>query len=179
MSDTQTFESVLEKIHTETIVRLPQAVSSQLPSRGPVMVAGMIDGVDFAAPLEPDGAKGHYLLIDKPLRAKLNSQIGDAVKIEITPTKEWTEQPVPADIKEAIQADKQAFVTWNATTPAARWEWVRSIRGTTNDETRRKRIRVACSKLSRGERRPCCFNSGSCTDPIVSKSGLLLTPKTS
>lgn len=172
----QTFKSVLEKIHTETIVRISQAVSNNLPSRGPVMVAGTIDGVEFAAPLEPDGAKGHYLLIDKTLQAKLDSQIGDTVTIEITPTKEWTEQPVPADIKEAIQADKQAFATWNATTPAARWEWVRSIRGTNNDETRKKRIRVACSKLSRGERRPCCFNSGACTDPTVSKSGRLLAP---
>ncbi len=176
MSDTHSFKTVLETIATETLVRIPQAVSSKLPSRGPVMVAGTIDGIDFAAPLEPDGAKGHYLLIDKKLHSKLKPQIGDAVTIEITPTKEWTEQPVPADIKEAIQADKQAFATWNATTPAARWEWVRSIRGTTNDETRKKRIRVACSKLSRGERRPCCFNSGVCTDPTVSKSGLLSPP---
>lgn len=168
------FKAPISNIQSHLLIQLPDEVSKQMPSRGPVMVNGTISTVSFAAPLEPDGAKGHYLLIDQKLKTQLKAGVGDMAEVELTPTKEWVEQPVPPDIKEAVLADEKAEVTWKATTPAARWEWVRWIRSTNNEQTRKKRIRVACSKLGRGERRPCCFNSGMCTDPTVSKSGLLL-----
>jgi hypothetical protein len=60
----------------------------------------------------------------------------------------------------------------------ARWEWIRWIGATNNTETRQRRIEVALSKLSHGERRPCCFNRSMCCIPEVSQNGALLEPET-
>ena len=58
----------------------------------------------------------------------------------------------------------------------ARWDWIRWINATAQQETRKRRIEVAFSKLKSGMRRPCCFNRGMCTEPYVSKNGVLLEP---
>ena len=55
----------------------------------------------------------------------------------------------------------------------ARWEWVRWINATRNLATRERRVEVAVSKLRSGKRRPCCFDLASCTDPELSKNGML------
>ena len=66
---------------------------------------------------------------------------------------------------------------WKEVTPAAHWDWIRWIRATNNPETSAKRIRVGCSKLKSGMSRPCCFNRSMCTDPEVSKGGVLVEPR--
>lgn len=48
------------------------------------------------------------------------------------------------------------------------------VRATKQPETRRRRIEVACSKLTAGTRRPCCFNRSACTVPEVSQNGVLI-----
>jgi len=53
---------------------------------------------------------------------------------------------------------------------------MRWIRATKNDDTRKRRIEVALSKLTAGMRRPCCFNRNLCTEPSVSHNGVLLAP---
>jgi hypothetical protein len=83
---------------------------------------------------------------------------------------------VPADLNEALAFDPQANALWVKITPMARWDWLRWIRATNNQETRNRRIEVALSKLNAGERRPCCFNRNSCTEPEVSKNGVLIEP---
>jgi hypothetical protein len=55
----------------------------------------------------------------------------------------------------------------------ARWEWVRWIKATKNPQTRQRRVEVGISKLRSGKRRPCCFDLASCTDPDLSKNGIL------
>ena len=49
------FEAALSTIETSTVLRLPEAASTKLPSRGQVAVHGTIDGVEFRTVLEPDG----------------------------------------------------------------------------------------------------------------------------
>ncbi|MEP0813130.1 MAG: YdeI/OmpD-associated family protein, partial [bacterium] len=98
---------------------------------------------------------------------------GDGVEVEIEPAKEWPEPEVPADLKTALAASPEAQAAWEDVTTAARWDWIRWINSTGNPETRRKRIGVACSKLETGKRRPCCFNRNMCTEPEVSKGGVL------
>ena len=91
------------------------------------------------------------------------------------PIKNWPDPDTPNDIMQALQDNAQAYGLWQQITPMARWEWVRWIRSTGRTETREKRIRVACSKLASGERRPCCWNRNLCTEPSVSKNGVLLS----
>jgi hypothetical protein len=173
------FEAKLEKVGNYIILRLPNEASAQLPSRGMAMVEGTINGRLFQAPLEPDGQKSHWLkwddLSDKA-QQDIGAKPGDTVTLAIAPSKEWPEPEVPADLRQALDADPEALAMWNSTTPIARWDWIRSVRSTPNAETRKRRIEVACSKLRGGKPRQCCFNRSECTDPAVSKGGKLLDP---
>jgi hypothetical protein len=138
------------------------------------MVEGTLNGVTFKTPLEPDGTWRHWFTPDNSLLQAANIKAGDTVKLQLTPIKDWVEPEVPADLQKAVAADHEVQQLWDAITHMARWEWVRWTRSTSNDETRQRRIKVACSKLKSGERRPCCWNRNLCTDPSVSKSGVLL-----
>lgn len=140
------------------------------------MVEGTINGFRFQTPLEPDGTLSHWFRIDKNLSQAAHVSAGDTATVEIIPIKEWPEPDVPADIKKALAAHPKAHALWQSVTTLARWEWIRWIRSTGKSETRARRIEVACSKLEAGERRPCCWNRNLCTEPSVSKNGVLLEP---
>lgn len=163
-------DAKLFTIGSWTILLLPKSASAKLPSRGMVMAEGTINGSRFQAPLEPDGKGSHWFKIEKTMHL----HAGDETKLTIEPMKEWPDPKVPADVKSALAGDPQAHKTWMLTTPMARWDWIRWIRSTKEPETRKRRISVACSKLRAGERRPCCFNRSMCTEPSVSKNGVLL-----
>ncbi len=96
------------------------------------------------------------------------------IALEIEPVNEWPEPTIPDDLAKALQTKSDVWPLWKDITPMARWDWIRWIRSTNNPETRAKRIDVAFSKLRNGSRRPCCFNRTMCTDPTVSKSGVLM-----
>lgn len=160
------------------IFHLPDESSAELPSRGQVMVHGTINEHKFQAPLEPDGDSGHWLHIDPSLREATGLKPGDTatLEIEVTPNKEWPKPEIPKDLQDAIDnASPQVQQLWSKITPMAYWEWLRWINSTTNPETRKNRIEVSISKLSKGMRRPCCFNRNMCCVPQVSKSGVLLS----
>ncbi len=172
------FKAKVFNIGSWTIVRLPVSASIKLPSRGQAMVEGKINGYQFQTPLEPDGKLSHWFKIDEPLSRASHVRAGDTVTLDITPLKEWPEPEIPSDLKEALDTHPEAQALWQQITPMARWEWVRWIRSTGKSETRQKRIEVGCSKLKSGKRRPCCWNRNLCTEPSVSKNGVLLDPAT-
>jgi hypothetical protein len=171
------FKTKLFAIGSWTILRLPESASVKLPSRGQVMVEGVVNDSHFQTPLEPDGKGSHWFKVDKPMQGAIHAAAGDVVTVEIEPTKRWPEPNLPADWKAALDANPQVQELWLDVTPLARWEWLRWIGATSLSETRKHRIEVACSKLLAGERRPCCFNRSMCCVPEVSKSGVLLAPK--
>jgi hypothetical protein len=160
------------KIGSWTILKLPKPASAKLPSRALVMVEGTMNGLRFQAPLEPDGEGSHWFRLNKTMR----EAAGNATSVVIEPIQSWPEPKVPADLKKALAATPQAQKTWIDTTTLARWEWIRWVRSTRNPETRKKRIEMTCSKLTAGEKRPCCFDRSQCTEPAVSKGGVLLGP---
>jgi hypothetical protein len=168
------FEAEMRKIGRWTIVRLPDAASAKLPSRGQVTVKGVMNRHAFQTVLEPDGRRGHWLKVDKKLREVLAVSEGDTVAVEVEPTKDWPEPDIPRDFQTALADASDASELWNDITPMARWEWVRWINATTNSETRKRRIQVGISKLQSGKRRPCCFDLAACTDPDLSKNGRLV-----
>jgi len=170
------YKTTLFKIGSWTILRLSKEASTKLPSRGMALVEGTINGSTFKAVLEPDGNGSHWLKIDGGLSKTIRANAGDTVTLSIEPSKDWPEPDVPIDIKKALASASQSNDLWQKITPMARWEWIRWIRATNRAETRARRIEVAMSKLKKGERRPCCFNSSMCTEPSVSKNGVLLEP---
>jgi hypothetical protein len=170
------FETKLFTIGTWTILRLPEDASAKLPSRGQVMVEGTVNGVRVQTPVEPDGKLCHWFRVDDDLSKAIKAGDGDTVTVEIEPTKNWPEPEVPNDLQAALEASPKAYALWEKVTPMARWEWIRWSRATGNQETRQRRVEVGISKLESGERRPCCWNRNLCTEPSVSKSGILLDP---
>lgn len=172
------FETKLTRIGDWTILVLPKSASAKLPSRGQTMVKGTINGYIFQSALEPDGKGSHWFRVDKAMRKEIKAEAGDAVTLAIETTKEWPEPTVPTDLKDALNASPKAHSLWQDITPPARWDWIHWIQGTKNTETRKHRIQVACSKLNKGMRRPCCFNRTACTEPYVSNNGVLLEPTT-
>jgi len=169
------FEAKLLSIGKYTIIRLPDDVSTQLSSRGQVMVKGKIGGHSLEQVLEPDGDWGHWFKLDNKLQENLGLKVGDSVNIDISPSKDWPEPKIPEDFSQALKtAPQKVKQLWVKITPMARWEWVRWINATGNLDTRARRVEVSISKLNSGKRRPCCFNLAMCTDPELSKNGRLL-----
>lgn len=165
------------KIGSWSIVRLPQDASAKLPSRGMTMAKGAINDIPFQAALEPDGKKSHWFRLDDQLRKQIGAVVGDAVTLAIEPLDDWPEPELPADLRDALDVDPVAQRLWRDTTTKARWDWIRWLRATHNPQTRQTRIDKARSMLKSGKRRPCCFNRSLCTEPSVSKSGVLLSSR--
>lgn len=167
------FEAVLSEIQSRKVIKIPLDSSEKLPSRGMVMVQGTLNGTAFTAPLEPDGRGSHWFEVNNTLSEKAGISIGQEISLDMEAVNEWTEPELPEDIMNAIT---KAGLTerWSSLTTKARWEWLRWIRSTNNPATRQKRIDEACSKLQKGDRRPCCFDATRCTVPELSKSGVLL-----
>jgi hypothetical protein len=170
------FQARLTAIGSQTILRLPEAASSKLPSRGMSMVEGTFDGHAFQAPLEPDGVGSHWFSVSNTMLRAASVKAGDSVSVALEPMARWPEPKVPDDLAEALASDSQARRWWMDITPLARWDWIRWIGSTRNRDTRTIRIEKTLSKLRSGKRAACCFNRSQCTDPSMSRNGVLLQP---
>ena len=169
------FAAPVERTGGSTILRLPAAASAKLPSRGQVAVKGVMNGHAFLAVLEPDGRRGHWLKVDEKLREAMAVSAGDTVALTVEPANDWPEPDIPGDFQAALADAPDISALWKSITPMARWEWVRWINATKNLQTRGRRVEVSISKLRSGKRRPCCFDLAACTDPDLSKNGILVT----
>lgn len=171
------FQAKLAAIGSQTILRLPLAASRKLPSRGMSVVEGTFNGHAFQASLEPDGVKSHWFRISTEMLKVARAQVGDSVFIALKPMARWPEPKVPPDLAEELESDPRARRLWNDITPVARWDWIRWIGSTRNHDTRAIRIEKTLSKLRSGKRAACCFNRTQCTDPSMSRNGVLLEPE--
>lgn len=70
------FETKLSKIGSWTLLRLPKSASDKLPSRGMVMVEGIISDLKFQTELEPDGKGSHWLKMDESMRRGTKANVG-------------------------------------------------------------------------------------------------------
>src|SRR5699024_11750435 len=101
-SEEITFPPTLDLLGERPILRLPQAASDRLPSRGQVAVGGSIGGTDFTTAGEPDGRRGHWISIDDDLWQRLESSAGDEAAVSLRPRRDWPEATVPQDLRAAL-----------------------------------------------------------------------------
>jgi uncharacterized protein YdeI (YjbR/CyaY-like superfamily) len=66
-------------------------------------------------------------------------------------------ETIPADLREALTHDAKARETWMDITPLARNEWICLVTSAKQLQTRERRLERTRSQLSRGQRRPCCW----------------------
>ena len=156
------------------VVRLDKETSLKLTTRGVAMIEGRINGNEFRTVLEPDGNGSHWFKLDKSLKETLDLNIGDIVNLEISQSENWIEPTPSNEWKSILSSEKLVNNTWIDISPLARWEFVRWMDSTNSPVTKKRRYEKAISLLSKGKRRPCCFNSNQCTVLEVSKSGVLL-----
>jgi hypothetical protein len=169
------FQAQVETIYGFAVIRLPASESAKLPSRGQVSVMGTLNGLPLQTVLEPDGRSGHWMRLDPGWEAASRVKAGQHAELEIEPTTNWPEPTVPADLELALaSAPEEVRFAWHEITPMARWEWVRWVNATRSPDTRRRRVEVSISKLKSGKRRPCCFDLSACTDPQLSRNGVLV-----
>lgn len=146
-----------------TFLRLPIEASQSLPTRAMCSVEGTFDGTAFWTTLLPDGEGGHWMKVEKKLQGK--AKPGDTIVIEIAPMAKEPEPTVPPDLKKALAAaPPMATETWSSITAMARRDWCFWIVSAKKQETRDKRVSVAIDKMSKGNRRPCCFDRSGMYD---------------
>ena len=137
-----------------------------MPARSMVSVEGTMNGVAFAATLQPDNEGGHWLKVEPSWSEAANARPGDEVDLEISPVKVEPEPEVPDDLGKALSATPAALAVWNDTTPIARRDWITWMTQGRRAETRLIRIEKMIDMLSKGKRRVCCFDRSG----IVSKA---------
>ena len=69
-----------------------------------------------------------------------------------------SEPKLPTDLRTALAAAAKAKAQWRDLTPIARRDFISWIDSAKQLETRRRRIERACSMLTAGKRRPCCYS---------------------
>lgn len=152
-----------------SFLNLPNEASEQLPVRSMVSVEGTFNGQEFWTTLIPDGEGGHWLKVDEELAQASKVKAGDEVDVVVTPMAKEPEPEVPGEVLKALEgAGQTASETWASITPMARRDWVFWIASAKKEETRLKRLNVAMSKLSAGNRRPCCFDRTGMYDKSLS-----------
>jgi len=75
------FDATLTAIGSQAILRLPQAASRKLPSRGMSMVEGTFNGRAFQAPLEPDGTGSHWFRVSNTMLRAAGAEVGDSARV--------------------------------------------------------------------------------------------------
>lgn len=155
-----------------SVIRLPNKVSNQLPSRGMNMAKVKIGDYEAIVGLEPDGQKGHCFILDESLPIRSHEDIN--VELEIIT--EWIDPLLPDDMLTGLESHELSKL-WHGITVKAKWEWLRFIRSTKSDATRKKRIASMIDMLEHGKKRPCCYDSSKCSYSRLSVNGILLTDK--
>ena len=142
-----------------TFLVLPKNASAKLPSRSMTAIEGTINGAPFRATLEPDGEGSHWLKVDREMQEAAGAEAGAVVTLEIAPAAQEPEPTVPEDLRKALAAAApKTRAVWADITPLARRDWIHWITSAKKAETRLRRVANACSMLTAGKRRACCFD---------------------
>lgn len=171
------FNTALQTIAGQTILRVPESESIKLSSRGQLSTDMTIQDHTFQVVLEPDGRWSHWSKVTPEMQSTTGVKPGDEIAVTITQRSDWPEPTIPEDFAAALSGAPDTIkLMWHDITPMARWEWIRWVNATREQSTRDRRVEVSIAKMKSGKRRPCCFNLAACTDPDLSRSGRLMEP---
>lgn len=138
---------------SSTVLKLPEAVGKKL--RGMDTIEGTINGHPFRAPLDA-AASESFLRVNSAMLKGARAGIGDTVNLAVLGPE--PKLKVPADLRVAFAASREAQDLWRNLTDLAQRDWVRWIEGAKTLETRARRITRTIEQLAEGKRRPCCVN---------------------
>lgn len=146
-------------------IDLPKSLSAKLAQRDSAQnliattIEGTINNLPFQSSIESTSKDGDYrLIVNKSTLAFAAKSKEKTVPVEITKIGNESETRIPIEFQKALASTAQKVRDlWIDITPIARRDWIFWIITAKQEETRTKRAEVACSKLSSGMRRVCCF----------------------
>ena len=97
------------------------------------------------------GQPHHILIVRKDIREAIGKGAGDTVRVEVWEDTEPREVTVPADFRDALDAEPRARSTFDAMSYTHRREYVQWIQDARRSETRIRRIDKAIRMIRDGQ----------------------------
>lgn len=132
-------------------VEVPFDVEAAFGSKRP-KVKATIEGVPYRGILSRMGGEQHILIILKEIRAQIGKTFGDEVTITVEPDTEPRVIEVPAELKKAFRAEKEAKAFFDKLSYTHQREYVLWINEARKEETRQNRIAKAIEMLKKGQK---------------------------
>ncbi len=136
---------------------VPKNINSKLQIGIKSKVEGILNGLPFQSALGSDSKGMSFIPLSEAMQSAAARDGGDVVMVEITRLGDEVETRVPKDFEKAIISVPKAKALWDDITPIARRDWIFWVISGKKEETRKRRIKVACDKMKSGMRRVCCF----------------------
>ena len=96
-------------INEITILPIPNNMSKKFTSRSQVMIKGMIGGVSFHGPAEPDGRGGHWIdATDLP-----SITANESVEINLQQSHDLPEPTMPHEFTDMLASSPAGKATWD------------------------------------------------------------------
>ena len=152
MTKKQTFTAtILNAGGGGAYVEVPFDVEAAFGSKKP-KVKATFEGVPYRGMLTRMGTEHHVLIILKEIREKIGKTFGDEVNITVELDSEPRVIEVPAELKKAFKAEKEAKVFFDKLSYTHRREYVMWINEAKREETRQNRIVKAIEMLKKGQK---------------------------
>jgi len=153
MTKKQTFTATIQNAGGGgAFVEVPFDVEEAFGSKRP-RVKAVIEGVPYRGILSRMGTERHLLVILKEIREKVGRTFGDEVKITVELDEEPLVVEIPAELKKAFKAEKEAKAFFNKLSYTHQREYVMWINEAKREETRQNRIVKAIEMLKEGKKR--------------------------
>ncbi|MEO7839711.1 MAG: YdeI/OmpD-associated family protein, partial [Anaerolineales bacterium] len=120
-------------------VEVPFDVEEAFGSKRP-RVRAVIEGVPYRGILSRMGTERHLLVILKEIRENVGKTFGDEVKITVELDEEPLVVEIPAELKEAFKAEKEAKAFFDKLAYTHQREYVMWINEAKREETRLRRV---------------------------------------
>ena len=132
-------------------VEVPFDVEAAFGSKKP-KVKAMIEGVPYRGILVRMGTEHHILIILKAIREQIGKTFGDKINITVEADTAPRLVEVPAELKQAFKAEKEAKSFFEKLAYTHQREYVTWINEAKRDETRQARILKTIEMLKKGKK---------------------------
>lgn len=152
MNKTHTFTATIQNAGGGgAFVEVPFDVEEAFGAKRP-RVRAVIEGVPYRGILSRMGTELHLLVILKEIRENVGKTFGDEVKITVELDEEPLVVEVPAQLKKAFKAEKEAKAFFDKLSYTHQREYVMWINEAKREETRNRRIVKMIGMLKEGKK---------------------------
>jgi uncharacterized protein DUF1905/bacteriocin resistance YdeI/OmpD-like protein len=101
-------------------LELPRTAAGALGGRGQVRVIATVAGVSFETCAFPIGDGSHFIPMNSALRERLGLVKGQRVEVAVERALPLPPVPIPAELRAELSKGRDAQLSWEGLTPAAR-----------------------------------------------------------